>query len=332
MIAVVTGSSGFIGSHLVEALIEQGFHVRCLDNRSPANSSLHDPRVEHYTIDCTELRSLVETGALEGADYLFHLAGGTKAVNLEEFRKWNVLPTRNLLQVLAERRIRLKRFVYVSSQAAASPAQALDRPTTEATPPEPVEDYGKSKLEAERVVEEYASFIPFTILRPCSVYGPRDVDFLNIFKQISNHLSVYPGYRDNVISIIFITDLVDGVLQAMRAKGAEGKTYFLCADEPASLCDIHRAIANAEEKNVIELSIPQRIVDLVCKAGDVYSKLTGRYSIVNSQKAALSRPPYWICSAERAKKDFGFETRVSLSEGLRITYRWYLENGWLKSS
>ena len=84
-----------------------------------------------------------------------------------------------------------------------------------------------------------------------------------------------------------------------------------------------------EDKRVIELSIPQSIVNWICKAGDLYTKLSGRYTIVNSRKAALSQPRYWICAAQRAKKDFGFKTDVSLLEGLKITYRWYRENGWL---
>ncbi len=330
MIAVVTGSSGFIGSHLVEALLEQGYTVRCLDTRSNTSTPPHNQRAKHYAIDCAEPHTLMESRVLEGADYVFHLAGGTKAIDLEEFRRWNVLPTKNLLQVLTERRIRLKRFIYVSSQAAAGPAQSLDRPITEETSPEPVEDYGRSKLEAEQVVQEYISLISYTILRPSSVYGPRDVDFLNIFKQANNHLSVYPGYRENVISIIFVADLVNGILQVTRTKTTQGKTYFLSTDQPLSWREIHRAIANVVNKNAIELSIPQGIVDLICRAGDLYSKLTGKYSIVNTRKAALSKSRYWICSSDRAKQDFGFMPHMSLLEGLQITHRWYTENGWLK--
>lgn len=323
MIAVVTGSNGFIGSHLVEALLEQGFYIRCLHFTNHGSTSKNRSRIEHYTIDYTDPHAIMETRALEDAEYVFHLAGVTKCLTMEEFRSGNVLPTKNLLQVLVKGKNQLKRIVYISSQAAAGPANTFDNPITEANIPEPIESYGQSKLEAERIVQAYADKIPFTIIRPCAVYGPRDVDFLNVVRLIDNHLSIYPGYRDKYISIIYVTDLVNGILRAAQSSATVGKTYFLCADEPISWCSIHNTFANIANKYVIELSIPQFIVDLVCKAGDAYSRITGKYSLMNSQKIALSKPNYWICSSEQAKQDFGFVTRVSLKQGMEMVYRWY---------
>ena len=329
VIAVVTGASGFIGNHLVNLLVKEGFIVRCLDVKNKKNSSVSNQRVEHFYIDCTEFDMLLKTRALEGADYIFHLAGGTKLTNLEAFRKYNVLSTKNILQAVTERKIRLKRFVFVSSQASVGPASSMDRPVIESDKQCPVGDYGRSKWEAERVVMEYGNSIPYTIIRPSSVYGPGDVDFLNIFKQIKGHLSIYPGYRDKYLTIIFVTDLVRGLLLATRAFRAEGNTYFLGSEDPVSWCDVHRIITKVMNKKVLELNIPQWIVELVGRAGDIFSRLTGRFVIFNTQKIALSKPRYWICSSERAKKDFGFKSRVSLLEGMDITCSWYKENNWL---
>jgi nucleoside-diphosphate-sugar epimerase len=329
MIAVVTGSSGFIGSRLVEALLERGFTVRCLDTRPNHDVMAEKHRIETYTLDCTDLTVLSESSILDGADYVFHLAGITKALNLEEFRRLNVRPTENLLKLLAEKGQRLKRFLFMSSQAAAGPAPALDQPVTESDKTEPIEPYGQSKFEAETIVYEYRSTIPCTILRPSSIYGPRDVDFLQIFKQIRHHVSFYPGYRHNYISILYLNDLIDGILGAAQAQATEGRTYFLCADEPVTWQQIHNAIAQAMDRRVVEFNVPQFFVDFACRMGDAIMKLTGRYTVVNTRKADLSKSPYWICSAERAKHDFGFKTRFSLLEGMRETYRWYTENGWL---
>ena len=329
MIVVVTGSNGFIGSHLVEALLQQDYHIRCLDIQEARGQSAQDTRIEHYTVDCGDLDALRQTQVFEGVDYVFHLAGVSKRVKLEEFRCGNVVTTGNVLQVLVEKNVRIKRFVYISTQAAAGPASSLDHPVTELSEPKPIENYGISKLEAEHVVRELAARLPVTILRPGTVYGPRDVDFLAVFKQISKHLSVYPAYRTKYVNILFITDLVRGMLQAARAPEAIGKTYFLCADDPVMWQDIHQGIARVQNKKVFEINIPQCVVDLIAKVLRDYSKITGYSGLVNSEKIALSRPKFWVCSPERAKRDFGFETRVPLLQGLETTYRWYVENGWL---
>jgi nucleoside-diphosphate-sugar epimerase len=195
--------------------------------------------------------------------------------------------------------------------------------------PQPVEAYGRSKLEAERVVRSYASWIPSTIIRPCSVYGPRDVDFLQAFRQVSHGWGIYPGCRDRYLSLIFVGDLVNGIVQAAQTPAAAGRTYFLCADRPLSWRDLYRAMAGVMGTRIVELNIPQWAIDWAGRAGDVYSRLSGRYSLANSQKIALSRPRYWVCSSERAREDLRFAARVSLPEGLEATYRWYVEHGWL---
>jgi nucleoside-diphosphate-sugar epimerase len=247
-------------------------------------------------------------------------------VTLEEFRNANVLPTKKLLEVVVEKGIQLKRFIYISSQAAAGAANSLDHPITELCKPEPIEAYGKSKLEAEYIVQEYADQVPFTILRPSAVYGPRDLDFLNIFKLITNRLSIYPGCRDKFISILFVKDLVNGIIQAARAPNSKGKKYFLSSDEPVRWSKIHGIIAKVADKTVVDINIPHWIINFVSKFGNIYSKLTGKYSLINSQKIALSKPNYWVCSPQLAKIDFDFETHYSLEDGLKKTYHWYSEN------
>jgi len=330
MITVVTGSNGFIGSHLVEALLEQGFYVRCLDIAHDVKVKTTNSRIEYCTIDCSDVGTIKKSKVLDDAQYIFHLAGVTKRVTLEQFRIGNVLPTKNLLEVVVEKRIQLKRFVYISSQAAAGVANSLDRPLTELCKPEPIEAYGKSKLEAERIVQKYIDQIPCTILRPSAVYGPRDVDFLNIFKLVTNRLSIYPGCRDKFISIIFVKDLVNGIIQAARAPVSTGKNYFLSSEKPVRWRDIHGIIAKVADKTVVDINIPHWMVNFASRFGNIYSRLTGNYSLINSQKIALSKPHYWVCSSQQAKKDFDFETKFSLEEGMEKTYQWYIENDVIK--
>ncbi len=329
MIAVVTGSNGFIGSHLVEELLKEDFNVRCIDIHDCARYLPDHSRIRYYRIDCADIHALSRSNVLKNADYVFHLAGSTKNIKLEAFRQSNVLPTENILQVIVNRNIHLNRFIYISTQAAAGPAESLNQPISEEIMPNPVGYYAQSKLEGEHVVRKYMDRVASTVLRPASVYGPRDVDFFKIFQQIDHHICLYPANRDKTISLIYVTDLVRGMVQVAQSPRTKNQTYFLCADDPICWKEIYVSIAQIEKKMVISFTIPQSVVELFGKIGDLYGKITGHYSLVNSQKILLSKPNYWICSSEKAKKDFGFRATVPLSEGLESTYRWYIENKWL---
>src|SRR5689334_10826683 len=171
MIAVVTGSSGFIGSHLVDALLARGAQVRALVREDSATDAL-DPQVERSVVDLLDSRSVREATAWEGATHVFHLAGVTKRRTLAQFREGNVVPTANVLAAATARAGSTPpRVVLVSSQAAAGPAPAEDRPVREDDPPRPIEGYGQSKLEAEQATRLYDQSLPIAVLRPAAVYG-----------------------------------------------------------------------------------------------------------------------------------------------------------------
>ena len=331
MIAIVTGSRGFIGSHLVESLVAEGVRVRCLlrAGSTPELAAVSGGAIEQFIVDYDDPHTFEKTPALDGADYIFHLAGVTKGVSQREFDAGNVLPTARLLDALSARDGQLRRFVLVSSQAAAGPARSLDAPRDEAAPSEPIEEYGRSKLEAERVVASRGDTIPFTILRPSAVYGPRDRDFLAIFKQARRGLGLYPASRDRYLSVIHVRDVVRGLLAAARSADAIGRTYFLTAEPPVSWRDVYAAAAAAVGRPISEINIPQPLVDVAGILGDLHAWVTGTPTLVTRQKIALSKADYWVCSGARAQRDFGFRAGIGLREGMKETYRWYVEHRWL---
>ena len=335
-IALVTGSRGFIGSHLVEALVAQGIRVRCLvrAGTTPELASITGGAIEHCVVDYDDPRSLATSGALDGVSYVFHVGGVTKGVSQREFNAGNVAPTSRLVDALAAQRKGgpLERVVLVSSQAAAGPARSLDAPRDESQADEPIEEYGRSKLEAERVVASRGDTIPFTIVRPSAVYGPRDRDFLTIFKQARRGVGLYPASRDRFISLIHVRDVVRGLIAAARSPTATGRTYFLTAEPAVSWRDVYRAAGDAMGRKISEFNIPQALVDAAGVLGDVHAWLTGTPSLVTRQKVALSRADYWVCSGARAERDFGFRAGIGLREGMGETYRWYVEHGWLDGS
>jgi nucleoside-diphosphate-sugar epimerase len=285
--------------------------------------------IEQVVVDYDDARTVQRAGVLDDADYIYHLAGVTKGVSQREFDAGNVAPTRRLVDALATPGGQLKRLVLVSSQAAAGPARALEAPRDESAPNEPIEEYGRSKLEAERIVAAAGDRVPFTIVRPSAVYGPRDRDFLTIFKQARHGLGLYPASRDRYLSVIHVRDVVRGIIAAATSAESVGRTYFLTAEPAVSWRDVYAAVAEAIGKPISEINIPQPLVDAAGLVGDVAAWLTGTPGLVTRQKVALSKADYWVCSGTAAARDFGFRAGIGLREGMRGTYRWYAENGWV---
>jgi nucleoside-diphosphate-sugar epimerase len=325
MIAVVTGGSGFIGRNLVGRLLADGHTVRCLTR--PGRSVVPDG-CSAWPVQFDNAASLAATDALTGADVVFHLAGATEAVRARDFITANVVPTRNLLRAIAERRSGA-RFVYVSSQAAAGPASGSNATVVESDAPRPVESYGRSKLAAERVVEEFADRVMTTVVRPCAVFGPWDRGFHTLFRLAAHGFVVYPGVAAQSLSFLHASDVVDGMLLAGESPRAVSRTFFLASDEPVSWRQLGEEIAGAVGRPVRHVAIPWPLVLAASTLGDLIGRFTGTTSRANRSKAELARHSAWHCSAARARAELGFRQRRSLPEALRETYLWYTRNGWI---
>lgn len=328
MIAVVTGGSGFIGRNLVRRLLHDGHEVRCLVRPSGGTAPEETKR---YAVQFDEPRTLLECAALEGAHAVFHLGGSTKAAWPQAFIAANVTPTRHLLGAISARRL-YPRFVFVSSQAAAGPATSPKRPIDEDDNPRPIEAYGRSKLEAERIVESFADRVPTTIVRPCSVFGPHDRDFLTLFRMAERGFVLYPGVAQHWLSILHVDDLVDGLLAAAQRDQAISRTYFLAATQPVQWRDLGEHIATAVGRHARHLNVPSVLIQTAAVAGEWIGRLTHTASLANRSKAALSRHPFWVCSGARARRELGFRETLSLPDAARDTYYWYRQSGWLRGS
>jgi nucleoside-diphosphate-sugar epimerase len=332
MIALVTGSSGFIGSHLVDALLARGATVRALVREGSPVTAL-DPRVERSVVDLLDDRSVRDAEAWEGVTHVFHLAGVTKRRTLAQFRYGNVVPTANVLAAaVASGGSTPPRVVLVSSQAAAGPAPALERPVREDDPARPIEEYGRSKLEAEQAVRLHDGRLPVAIVRPASVYGPRDRDFLRVFRLASRSIALHAVPRDNVFSIVHVSDLVAALMLAAEHPAAVGRTYFVANEAPVTWREFYATVARvASTAPALELQVPLRALALVGLAGDVLNMLTGWHSLANSQKTRLARPRWWVCDSGRFRDELGWRPSRTLQEGVQETYLWYLQAGWMRT-
>ncbi len=325
MIAVVTGASGFIGRNLVGRLRDDGHEVRCLVRKGGGQA----PQGTTATlVDFESATSLATCTALDDADAVFHLASATRARSAHDFARANVTPTRSLVSALAARGLS-PRFIHVSSQAAAGPARSRERPVVEDDAPQPVEEYGRSKLQAERLVQESA--LPWTILRPCSVFGRWDRDFLRLFQFARRGLLVYPGVQDHWLSLLHVDDVVDGLMAAARTKN-ERRLYFLASKAPIQWCALGAVIARAAGTSARHLNIPGAVIRALAHIGDLAAGFTVETPLLNSNKAALSRHPYWVCDGGRAERELGWRESRSLPDAVRETYLWYEQSGWLSGS
>jgi nucleoside-diphosphate-sugar epimerase len=327
MTAIVTGATGFIGRHLVEALAASGQEVRCLTRGPTAADSR--PGVSTYRVDYGRSDLSLADHVLSGAETVFHLAGATRAVSAAAYNAANVGVTERLIDrlvTLGER----PRFVLVSSQAAAGPARDAEHPKSETDPDAPIEDYGKSKLAAERTLLARGSDFPATVIRPVAVYGPGDRDFLSIFAMARRGLAVYPGIRHSSLNTVYVADLVAAMKAAAQSAKTIGKTYFLGDDAAHQWTEIYRTIAEVVgQGNAMEVSVPRGLIGFAGAIGDLVGGLTGKPTIVNRSKAILAMPKYWLCTSAAARRDFGFATPTSLRDGMRATYDWYVRNRWL---
>lgn len=322
---LVTGGSGFIGSHLVERLCSGGERVRCLVRQKKTRRKNYaglPPQAEAVFGELIGGAGLEE--AFEGIDTVIHVAGVTKALTMDDYYAGNVRATENLARAMKGRAIRL---VHVSSLAAAGPS--LDgTPLGEDAAPRPLTHYGKSKLAGERVVRE---LIPdAVIVRPPVVYGPRDTDVFRILKPFTQGVAFQISGGERWFSAIYVKDLADGLIAAARAAGGAGRTYFLTNSKPVSWSELGAATARIVGRTARIVRVPGAIAYAAGWCAELWAQATGKPGILSREKVREAQCSYWTCDARRAAEEIGFEARTPLEAGLAETLAWYREAGWLK--
>ncbi|MCX8118559.1 MAG: NAD-dependent epimerase/dehydratase family protein [Desulfobacterota bacterium] len=326
MKALVTGGTGFIGSHLVEALLKRGDEVRCLVRNRHDLKWLKGLPVEIAEGDCTDPYSLKE--AVKGVDLIFHSAGVTKALKEETYFEINARGTENLLHACLEANPSLKRFVYLSSQAAAGPCQ-IEGLKKESDDCNPVSPYGRSKLAGEEACLEHTDQLPIVILRPTAVYGPRDRDVYAFFKILS--LGFKPVFKnhDGSLSLCFVDDLVQATLRAAESKGCDGEIFFISDGEAYRMDRIGDLFEEAIGIRARPLPVPRWLLRTAASVSEYVSSVSRRPPLINRGKVEEMVQKNWLCDITKARTLLGFEPRFPLAEGVKITYEWYLKNGWL---
>ena len=320
---LVTGATGFIGSHLVERLVAQGRASRCLVRRSSAVASLPRTGIEWAHGDLESGAGL--DPALRGVDTVIHLAGITKARSAAEYDRGNALATANLLGAAAH----VGRFVHVSSLAAAGPSTA-DRPCFEADEPRPVSLYGRSKLAGEQAVRQSPLAARAVIVRPPVVYGPRDRDVYQMIRTVARGWMAQIGTAPRRFSHIYVGDLVDGMIAAADCARAGGRIFNLADAVPVSWDEFGKVAARLMGRELRTVAIPEQAAYVLGLCAEWWTRLSGKPGILSRDKVREACCAGWVCDTGRARRELGFSAPTGLEQGLRCTLDWYKEAGWLK--
>ncbi len=326
MKALVTGATGFIGSHLVEALIHQGVQVRCLVRNKRHLGWVKDFPVEFVVGNCQERNSLGE--GVKDVDQVFHLAGAIAAVKEKTYFEVNALGTENLVQACIENNTRLKKFIYLSSQAAAGPCRSGGK-KKESDPCEPVSPYGKSKLLGEQLALSHSHELPLLILRPCAVYGPRDKGFYALFKCLSKSIKPCLADHDQHVSMCYVQDLVRAILLAAETQTENGEIFFLSDGQDYRMEEIGDIFAQAMEISALQLRLPKQMLFGMAFFAECFSRVSGKPSIMSRGKVEEMIRKNWLCDITKARTLLGFEPRISLARGAELTVAWYKKENWL---
>jgi nucleoside-diphosphate-sugar epimerase len=325
MTVLVTGANGFVGSHLVEGLLQGGHRVRGLVRRTSDLRWLENLDVERVYGEVTDSAGLPK--AVRGMEAIYHTAGVTRARRPEIYQQVNHQGTVNLLRACLQHNPSLKKFILISSQAAAGPG-AVGRLARETDPCRPVSDYGRSKLMAEQAAARYINRLPIVIIRPPAIYGPRDRDFLSYFKVLKKHLRPLLGLGRRRLSICHVRDVVRGSILAGNSSRSSGQVYFVSGQE-TSWDELTSLMARALGTWTVKLPVPRFVLQGAALVSELFAPLRREAPVLDRRKAGEMVQVCWTCDWSKAAAELGYEPTVSLEKGIGETVEWYRQAGWL---
>lgn len=319
---LVTGANGFVGSHIVEALLDANHQTTCVV-RNTSDLSWISPLPLFYKYgDLTDSKFLEV--CVKDADVIVHCAGSVRAFNKEDYFRSNVENTKNICNAVLKANPNLKKFIFISSQAAMGPSSSQEpRKLTEKE--NPVSDYGLSKLAAEEEIKKlFDKKIPYTILRPASVYGPRDKDIFIFFNLVNKHLRPVTMEK-RLIQLVYVKDVAKAVVCSLKNPKSDNNIYYLAEKTPYTWADVGIAISKAVGRKAMPIPVPDFAFKFAGMAAQSFSHITKKPAVLNRQKITEMLQEYWTADTRPAESDLGIDF-TKLEFASKITYNWYLNN------
>ena len=336
---LITGASGFIGSFLCEEGLKRGMETWAGMREHSSRRWLTDKRLKFATLDMTDAVRLKEQlSAYQQEvgrwDVIIHAAGATKCLKREDFDLHNFQCTKNLVNTLKDLDMMPDQFLYVSSLSVLGPireelnADGTYNDMVASDIPQPNTAYGESKVKSEEFLKGVNGV---TIFRPTGVYGPREKDYFMMAKSIKQHIDLAVGYKKQVITFVYVRDLVEAIFAAIgKAYVANGKTYLVSDGhnyDSRAFSDLIQKELDA--KNVLHIKAPLWLLWVICAVAEGFSKLTNKPSTLNGDKYRIMCQRNWQCDISPLKEDLGFTPEWPLERGVKECMDWYKENKWI---
>ena len=320
---LVTGATGFVGSHIVEELISNNHSIIATIRKNSNLRWIKNLSIQFENCSLNDEQRL--SSIVSKVDIIVHCAGVVRALSWEEYYKTNVIGTQKLVKVAIKNKNSIKKFIYVSSQAAMGPSETKN-PRNLTEKENPVSNYGKSKLLAEQEVKKLNGIIPYTIIRPASVYGPRDKDIFIFFNLVKHHLKP-KTYSKRYIQLVFVKDVAKVISLALNNPNTNNKIYYLCDGNIYSWADVATTIARTSSVKTITIILFDFIFKLIACFYEIVAKIIKKPQVLSKEKIVEMLQTYWIADNTDIIKDTNFKFE-KLENGAKITYNWYLNNRW----
>ena len=331
---LVTGASGFIGSSIVEQAVGLGYETWAGVRSSSSKAYLQDEAIQFVTFNYDDKnvlkQQLTDFAKRHGRfDYIVHCAGITKALHKSDFDQTNFYQTANLVDALVDTGTVPELFVLMSTLGVMGPGDEVNyTPIRHDQSPQPNTAYGKSKLKTERYIQNTPNF-PYLFLRPTGVYGPRDRDYLILIKSIKNRLEVGAGYKKQLLSFIYIDDLVN-ILFAAIDRGVTHRAYNISDGRGYTDIEFNEMVKELlDVSKTLSMKLPLGLVKVAAKGNELLSQIVGQPTTFNSDKYHIMKQRNWTCDITPLEEELGFEAQYPLREGLEATIEWYKNEGWL---
>lgn len=328
---LITGASGFIGSFIVEEALRRGMETWAAVRPNSSRQYLTDPRIHFLELDMRSVTRAKKALSGHRFDYVVHAAGITKSLHSDDFYRINMGCTRHFVNALIELQMPIKKMVYLSSLSVFG-AIKEQQPYTEITDtdtPQPNTHYGRSKLSAEHELENVADQLPWVILRPTGVYGPREKDYFLMVKSIKQHVDFAVGRTPQDITFVYVKDLVNAVFLALESP-VRSKAYFVSDGLTYSSTDFSQLIRQQlDYPKVLRIVCPTWLLRIITRIADRWAHLTGRITALNNDKFHILSQRNWRCDIRPIEQELGYKPQYTLSKGVTETIAWYKENHWI---
>ena len=322
---LITGASGFIGSHMADHAVQQGHDTWVAIRPTSDRSNLQNPCLRHIVLNLEDAELLTTQLEAHRAHYgrwdvVIHCAGATKCRHAQEFDQINYGGTRHLVDTMMRLGMVPQQFILISTLGIYGPLHEEEPypPFTEVDTPHPNTLYGKSKYRAEEYVKGIAA-LPYVIFRPTGVYGPRDKDYQLLIRSIRAHIDLSLGIRPQRVTFVYVKDLVEAVFMAID-KGVQRRSYLVTDGNTYNSSDFTRAVRAAlGDPFTLHLTIPLWLGRVVAHITDMAGRLCGRTFTFNSDKYRILAQRNWQCDITPLTEELGYHPQYDLKAGIAET-------------